>query len=125
MASFDIKLLLATIPLQEMIDLFVQKLFGDNNYNDRFSKDYFHEMLTVTMTEYFTLFENKYYRQSDRVAMGSPHEDPLWLISFYVYTKLFGLKNAHLSLNQSFIKIMLTTLSCFFKTSNWKIQILS
>ena len=58
MASFDIKLLLATIPLQEMIDLFVQKLFGDNNYNDRFSKDYFHEMLTVTMTEYFILFDN-------------------------------------------------------------------
>ena len=73
MASFDIKLLLATIPLQEMIDLFVQKLFGDNNYNDRFSKDYFHEMLTITMTEYFILFDNKYYRQSDRVAMGSSH----------------------------------------------------
>ena len=73
MASFDVKLLLATILLQEMIDLFVQKLFGDNNYNDRFSKDYFHEMLPATMTESFILFDNKYYRQNDRVAMGSPH----------------------------------------------------
>ena len=46
------------------------------------------------------LFDNEYYRQYDGVAMGSPL-GPTLLISFYVYTKFFGLKNAHLNLETS------------------------
>ena len=72
MASFDIESLFTKIPLQETIDLCVQKLVEDKNFIDGLSKDSFREMLTVTMTEYFILFDNKYYEQHDGVAMGSP-----------------------------------------------------
>ena len=57
------------------------------------------EILTVPMTESFILFDNEYYRQHDGVAMGSPL-GPLSLISFYMYTKFFGLKKARLNLDQ-------------------------
>ena len=48
----------------------VQKLFEDKNYIDGFSKDAFHEILTVTMTKSFILFHNEYYRQHKGEAMG-------------------------------------------------------
>ena len=51
MASFDVELLFTSIPLQQMTDLCVQKLFEDKDYVDGLSKDSFREMLTVTMTQ--------------------------------------------------------------------------
>ena len=72
MASFDTESLFTNIPLQETIDLCVQKLFEDKSYIDGLSRDSFHEMLTVTMTESFISFDNKYYWQQDGVVMGSP-----------------------------------------------------
>ena len=72
MASFDVESLFTNIPLQETIDLCVQKLFEDKNFIDGLSKDSFREMLTVTMTESFILFDNEYYEQHDGVAIGSP-----------------------------------------------------
>ena len=41
-ASFDVELLFTNIPLQETIDLCIQKLFEDKNYIDGLSKDSFH-----------------------------------------------------------------------------------
>ena len=58
MPSFDVKSLSTNIPLQETIDLCVQKLYKDKNYMDGLSKDSFREMSTVTMTESFILFYN-------------------------------------------------------------------
>ena len=58
MPSFDVKSLFTNIPLQETIDLYVQKLYKDKNYMDGLSKDSFREMSTVTMTESFILFYN-------------------------------------------------------------------
>ena len=72
MASFDVKSLFTNIPLQETIDLCVEKLFEDENYIDGLSKDSFREMLAVIMTESFILFDNEYYKQHDGVAKGSP-----------------------------------------------------
>ena len=72
MASFDVKSLFTNIPLQETIDLCVEKLFEDENYIDGLSKDSFREMLAVIMTESFILFDNKYCKQHDGVAKGSP-----------------------------------------------------
>ena len=71
MASFDMESLFSNIPLKETIDLCVQKLFEDKNYIDCLSKDSFREMLTVTMTESFILFDKEYYKQHDGVATGS------------------------------------------------------
>ena len=72
MARFEVESLFTNIPLQETIDLCVQKLSEDKNYVDGLSKDSFREMLTITMAESFTLFDNEYYKQHDGVAMGSP-----------------------------------------------------
>ena len=72
MGSFDVESLFTKTSLQEAIDLCVQKLFEDKNYTDGLSKDSFREMLTITMTESFIFSDNKYYKQHDGVAMGSP-----------------------------------------------------
>ena len=63
MAIYDVESLFTNISLQEWIDLCVQKLFEDKNYIDGLSKDSFREMLTVTMTQSFILFDNKYYKE--------------------------------------------------------------
>ena len=62
MTSFDAESLFTNISLQEMIDFSYQKLFEDKNYIDALYKVYFSEMLTVTKTDSFTLFDNEYYR---------------------------------------------------------------
>ena len=72
MTSFDVESLFTNISVQETIDVCVQKLFEDKSYIDGLSRDVFREMLTVTMAESFILFDNKYYRQHDGVAMVSP-----------------------------------------------------
>ena len=59
MARFDVELLFTNIHLEETIDLCVQKLFEDQNYIDGMRKNSFCEMLTVTMTEAFILFDNE------------------------------------------------------------------
>ena len=61
MASFDVELLFTKIPLQETIDLCVQKLFEGKRYIDGLSNDSLRE--TATMTEPFSLFDNEYCRQ--------------------------------------------------------------
>ena len=58
-------------------------------------QDSFREILTVTMTESFILFDNEYYRQHNGVAIGSPLEPTFANISLCV-----GFKNARLNLDQ-------------------------
>ena len=74
MTSFQVESLLTNISLQETIDLYVEKLFEDENYIDGLSKDSFRQLLTAILTESFILFDNEYYRQQDGVAIGSPLE---------------------------------------------------
>lgn len=72
MISSEVELLFTNIPSQETTDLCVQKLLEDKNCTDGLFKDSFCEMWTVTMTESFILLDNKYYRQHDEEAIGSP-----------------------------------------------------
>ena len=51
MASFDIESLITNIPLQEIIDLCIEKLFKDRTHVDRLSKDSFPKLFTKTMPE--------------------------------------------------------------------------
>ena len=71
-ASFDIESLFTNIPLQETIDLCVEKLFQDRTHVDNLSKDSFSELLTRTVSESLILFDQEFYKQHDEVAMGSP-----------------------------------------------------
>ena len=66
MASFDIESLFTNIPLKETIDLCVDILFTN----------------TTNMSESLVLFDEKFYKQIDRIAMGSPFGPTLTSIFF-------------------------------------------
>ena len=72
MVSFDIESLFTNIPLQEAIDLCVANSFKDRTHVDNLSKDRFRELLTRAMSEALILFDQKFYKPHDGVAMGSP-----------------------------------------------------
>ena len=72
MASFDVESLFTNIPLKETIDLCVDILFDDRTNIDGITKDYFHDLLTICMSESLVSFDGEYYKQIDGVAMGSP-----------------------------------------------------
>ena len=72
MASFDVESLFTNIPLKETIDLGVDILFHDRTNIDGITKDYFHDLLTICMSESLVLFDGEYYTQIDGVVMDSP-----------------------------------------------------
>ena len=72
MASFDIDSLFTNVPLDETIDIAVNKLFGRKKKYEGFSKEQFRTLLTLAVKNSFFLFNGTYYEQLDGVAMGSP-----------------------------------------------------
>ena len=72
LASFDIESLFTNISLKETIDLCVDILFSNTTNIDGITKDYFHELLIIYMSESLVLFHREFYKQIDGVAMGSP-----------------------------------------------------
>ena len=92
MASFDVESLFTNIPFQETIDLCVDLLFNDKPKIDGFTKTDFHELLTVTFSESLILFNNEYYKQIDRVVIGSPLE-PTFANIFLSYYEQIWPKN--------------------------------
>ena len=99
MASFDVESLFTNIPLKETIDLCVDILFYDRTNIDGITKDYFHDLLTICMSESLVLFDGEYYKQIEGVAMGSPLGQ-LLPIFFFVFMNKFGFKIVPLNLNQ-------------------------
>ena len=99
MASFDVESLFTNIPLKETIDLCVDILFYDRTKIDGITKDYFHDLLIICMSESLVLFDGEYYKQIDGVAMGSPL-GPTFANIFFVFMNKFGLKIVPLNLNQ-------------------------
>ena len=65
MTSFDIESPFTGIPLQKTIDFCVENLFKDRTHFDNLLQDFFHELLTRTMSESFILFDQKFYKQYD------------------------------------------------------------
>ena len=57
MASFDVESLFTNIPLKETIDLCADILFYDRTNIDGITKDYFHDLLTICMSESLVLFD--------------------------------------------------------------------
>ena len=72
MASFDIDSLFTNIPLDETITICCNKLFESQNLVEGLSKSQFRSLLELATKESFILFNGKYYKQIDGVAMGSP-----------------------------------------------------
>ena len=72
MASFDIDSLFTNVPLDETIDIAVNKLFGRKKKYEGFSKEQFRKLLSLAVKNSFFLFNDTYYEQLDGAAMGSP-----------------------------------------------------
>ena len=72
MASFDVKSLFTNISITETICFFVENLYRNQIHINSLSKSYFRSLLEMAMYESFLIFEQKYYKQCDDVAMGSP-----------------------------------------------------
>ena len=72
MASLGIDSLFTNIPLEESIDICVDKLYNDNENPPNIPRHNFCNLLNIAIKETFFMFNNKYYKQVDGVAMGSP-----------------------------------------------------
>ena len=72
MASLDVDSLLTNIPLDKTIDICIDSLYKDDQNTPRISKDVFRYLVTVVTKESFFMLNNKVYKQTDGVAMGTP-----------------------------------------------------
>ena len=72
MASLDVDSLFICIPFDETIDVCVDNLYNDKKNLPNIPKHDFCDLLNMTMKEIFFMFNKKYYKQVNGVAMGSP-----------------------------------------------------
>ena len=72
MASLDVDSLFTNIPLDETIDICIDSLYKDDGNTPMIPKDVFRNFLTVATKESFFMFNKKFCKQIDGVAMGSP-----------------------------------------------------
>ncbi len=72
MASLDVKSLFTNIPLNETVDICVDQLFNSDNPPNDISRKDFRRLLQAAVKDNFFIFDSKWYKQVDGVAMGSP-----------------------------------------------------
>ena len=63
---------ITNIPLDEIIDICIDSLYKDEENSPKIPKDIFLNFLRVATKESFFIFNNKFYKQIDGVAMWSP-----------------------------------------------------
>ena len=72
MASFDINSLFTNVPLDETIDININRAFNNAMLLNGFSLTNFRTLLNFAVKDTHFIFNNSYYRQINGVAMGSP-----------------------------------------------------
>ena len=72
MISFNIESLFTNIPFEEPINICVDKFFESNTKVNNLTKECFRSLLELATLDSFFIFDGKYYKQKDSVAMGSP-----------------------------------------------------
>ena len=72
MASLDVDSLFTNVPLDETIEIVINKVYGRKRKIDDIRKCDFREMLKIATKGSIFYFNGDYYRQVDGVAMGSP-----------------------------------------------------
>ena len=73
MYSFDVESLFTNIPLNEVIEIVINKIFqnSDTTFHN-FTKIQFKQLLELAIKNMFFIFNKQLYEQIDGVAMGSP-----------------------------------------------------
>ena len=72
MASLDVESLFTNIPLEETINISCDSFFGSEAKINNFSRNDFEKLLRMALQNNFFNFDEKIYKQTDGVAMGSP-----------------------------------------------------
>ena len=72
MASFDVKSLFTNIPLNETIDICVDKMYDGKRKIKGMLKRHFKKLLSLTTKTSCFIFNGNYYSQVEGMAMGSP-----------------------------------------------------
>ena len=69
--SFDVKSLFTNIPLQETIDICLDKLFYRCNKVNNLTRRQLTKLLKIALKQNHFMFKDRIYHQIDGVAMGS------------------------------------------------------
>ena len=75
--SFDIESLFTNIPLKETINICIDTLFENNTKVNNLTKESFRSLLKLATLDSFFIFNGKYYKQKDGVAISSPLDPTL------------------------------------------------
>ena len=105
MGSLDEDLLFPNVPLDETVKICIDELLKSEMTVSGLNKRKMFEMFSLTLKECIILFDNKYYRQIDRVAIGSPLGPTLTNI-FLCYHESNWLKDVRKILNLYITKDM-------------------
>ena len=72
LCSFDIVSLFTNIPLDETMNICIDKVFQNRDKVDNLSRRQFKKLLLIAAKQNHFMFEDKFYDQLDGVGMGSP-----------------------------------------------------
>ena len=72
LTSFDIESLFTNIQLEETTKICVDKFFKTKIIKNNLTKESFRFLLEMGTLDFFFFFDEKHYKQKDRVAMDSP-----------------------------------------------------
>ena len=114
MASLDVDSLFTNIPLDETINIIIEKLFSENETVHNLNKDQFKCLLTLATKESYFLFDGELYQQVDGVAMGSPLGPTLANIFLCHYEDIW-LRNCSLECKPSYYKRYVDNIFVLFK----------
>ena len=115
MASLDTDSLFTNIPLDETINIIIEKLFSEDETVHNLNKDQFKCLLTLAAEEAFFLFNGELYQQVDGVAMGSPLGPTLANIFFGPYKDIW-LLNCSLECKPSYYKLYVDVIFVLFES---------
>ena len=89
MASLDGESLFTNIHLEETTKNCVNDLFYNNFYSGKLSRKDLHDLLKLATTKLFFIFNNKLYKQTNGVPMGSTLSPTLAKVFLFHYEKIW------------------------------------
>ena len=112
MASLDVDFLFTNFPLDETIDIFIDNLYNDNKNPTDIPKHDFRSLLNIATKESFFMFNSKYHKKVNGVALGSPSGlvlADIFTCSLCVVLKVHGFEIPLMISNLCSIGVMLIT----------------